>query len=61
MCQSGWDLATSQDNQDQLALANNSAFPTNRSPLHTGLAPTAIKMWIMTAPAEFAAPVKQDR
>lgn len=61
VCQQGWDLATSQSIQDQLALANNSAFPNSRSPLHTGLAPTGINMRMVTAPAEFAAPVKQDR
>lgn len=61
VCQHGWDLETSQNIQDQLALANNSAFPTNRNPLHSGLAPTGIHMRIVTSPAEFAAPVKQDR
>ncbi|CAD7701308.1 unnamed protein product [Ostreobium quekettii] len=61
VCQHGWEQATSQQVQDQLAMASNGGFAPGRTPLHSALAPLAINMRIVTAPAEFAVPVKQDR
>ncbi|CAD7697834.1 unnamed protein product [Ostreobium quekettii] len=61
VCQQGWEQSTSVHMQEQLAMAANGGFNAGRTTLHSPLAPLAINMRIVTAPAEFAVPVKQDR
>jgi hypothetical protein len=57
----GWDLATSQRCADQMEPHQAHAFLRQEGLLYNGLAPTAIRLRILEAPAEFAVPVKQDR
>lgn len=62
VCQDGWDKESSQSIQEQLVMPHNPNYPprvhTNRN---NALVPNGINMKILTAPAEFAVPVKQDR
>lgn len=59
VCQDGWDKSTSLNFQEHV-MTHSGTYPT-RAHLRNGLTPTGVNMRIITAPAEFAVPVKQDR
>lgn len=59
--QTGWDLATSRKNYQQVVRNEQQHFLPDHHPLFTGVAPTSVNIRIVEAPAEFAIPVKQDR
>lgn len=61
LTQTGWNLSTSQQYADQLAMEEHLPYLTEESLLYNGLAPTRIFIRILEAPTEFGVPVKQDR
>jgi len=53
----GWELSSSRIVHEGVQV---SGFPLGSTAMNCG-APTGVQMKIVTAPAEFAVPVKQDR